>query len=129
MNLQKLLVPFLIWRLKHVSDTNFTLIMAGFVGLLAGLASVTLKTTVHLIEHLLQNNIEVTGFDYLWVFYPLIGILLMVIISKFIIKESTGHGISKVLYAISKRSSVIRKTRMYSNMLTSAITVGFGGSV
>jgi|TARA_B110000503_G_scaffold132756_2_gene209125 chloride channel protein, CIC family len=129
MNLQKLLVPFLIWRLKHVSDTNFTLIMAGFVGLLAGLASVTLKTTVHLIEHLLQNNIEVTGFDYLWVFYPLIGILLTVIISKFIIKESTGHGISKVLYAISKRSSVIRKTRMYSNMLTSAITVGFGGSV
>ena len=122
------LMPLLIWRLKHINDNNFTLIIAGFVGILAGLAAVALKTTVHLIEQVLQNNIEVTGWKYLWVFYPVMGILLTVFIAKYVLQDSTGHGISKVLYAISKRSSIIRKTRMYSNMLTSAITVGFGGS-
>ena len=128
MNSHNPLMPLLIWRLKHINDNNFTLIISGFVGLLAGLAAVTLKTTVHFIEQVLQNNIEVTGWKYLWVFYPTIGILFTVFIAKYILRDSTGHGISKVLYAISKRSSIIRKTRMYSNMLTSAITVGFGGS-
>ena len=128
MNYHNPLMPLLIWRLKHINDNNFTLIISGFVGLLAGLAAVTLKTTVHFIEQILQNNIEVTGWKYLWVFYPTIGILLTVFIAKYILHDSIGHGISKVLYAISKRSSIIRKTRIYSNMLTSAITVGFGGS-
>ncbi|MAJ52148.1 MAG: chloride channel protein [Flammeovirgaceae bacterium] len=128
MSSQNPLMPLLIWRLKHINDNNFTLIISGFVGLSAGLAAVTLKTTVHLIEQVLQNNIEVTNWKYLWVFYPVIGILLTVFVAKYLIQESTGHGISKVLYAISKRSSIIRKTRMFSNMLTSAITVGFGGS-
>ena len=128
MNYNNPLMPLLIWRLKHINDNNFTLIISGFVGLLAGLAAVTLKTTVHFIEQILQNNIEVTGWKYLWIFYPTIGILLTVFIAKYILHDSTGHGISKVLYAISKRSSIIRTTRIYSNMFTSAITVGFGGS-
>ena len=77
------LMPLLIWRLKHINDNNFTLIIAGFVGILAGLAAVALKTTVHLIEQVLQNNIEVTGWKYLWVFYPVMGILLTVFIAKY----------------------------------------------
>jgi len=129
MSTQKWLVRFLIWRLKNINDANFTLIIAGLVGLVAGLAAVTLKSTVHFIQYLLEQNLDVTGVNYLYLGYPLIGILLTVIVARLYFKEKMGHGITQILYTISKKSSIIEKTKMYSRMITSAITVGFGGSV
>ena len=120
---------FLVWRLKHVSDNNFILIVAGLIGLIAGIAAVSLKTSVHFIQALLQKNTDLAGINYLYLGYPLIGIVLTVVIAKYLLKEKLGHGITQILYAISKRSSIIRRTKMYSRMVTSAITVGFGGSV
>ena len=129
MRYSKELMHFLVWRLKHISDSNFTLIMAGIIGLIAGLAAVTLKSTVHGLQNVLERNIDITGFNYLYLGYPLVGILLTAIIARFLFKEKLGHGITHILYAISKNSSILRKTQMYSRMVTSAITVGFGGSV
>ena len=129
MRYSKVLMHFLVWRLKHISDSNFTLIMAGIIGLIAGLAAVTLKSTVHGLQNVLERNIDITGFNYLYLGYPLVGILLTAIVAKFLFKEKLGHGITHILYAISKNSSILRKTQMYSRMVTSAITVGFGGSV
>ncbi len=122
-------MPFLVWRLKHISDNNFVLIMAGLIGLIAGLAAVSLKTSVHFIQELLQRNLDLTGVNYLYIGYPLIGIVLTVLVAKYLFKEELGHGITQILYSISKNSSIIKRTRMYSRMITSAITVGFGGSV
>ncbi|MEM6831283.1 MAG: chloride channel protein, partial [Bacteroidota bacterium] len=123
------MMRFLVWRLKHVSDTNFLLITAGVIGLLSGLAAVILKSAVHTIVHYLELNQTVFGFHSLHLVYPLVGILLTVIIAKYLFNESLGHGITQILYAISKNSSIIERTKMYSRMITSAITVGFGGSV
>ncbi|MDW3197313.1 MAG: chloride channel protein [Cytophagales bacterium] len=122
-------MKFLVWRLKHISDNNFILIVAGIIGLVAGIAAVTLKTSVHFIQEVLRNNIHFPGGSFIYIAYPIIGIFLTVAISKFLFKESLGHGITQILYAISKNSSIIRRTRMYSRMITSALTVGFGGSV
>ncbi len=129
MGFRKLLSRFLVWRLKYIGDNNFTLIIAGLIGLVAGLAAVTLKTSVHIIQDLLKRNLDFTGVNYLYLSYPLIGIFLTVLLANFILKEKLGHGITQILYAISKKSSIIRRTKMYSRMVTSAITVGFGGSV
>ncbi|MBV6647944.1 MAG: chloride channel protein [Cyclobacteriaceae bacterium] len=129
MSFRKLLMRFLVWRLKHISDNNFSLIIAGIVGLFAGLAAVTLKTSVHAIQNLLQRNLDITGVNYLYLGYPLIGILLTVVVAQYITREGLGHGITQILYSISRNSSIIRRTKMYSRMVTSAITVGFGGSV
>jgi CIC family chloride channel protein len=126
---KNLLVKFLVWRLKHISDNNFMLLTAGLVGFIAGIAAVTLKTAVHFIQGVLQQNLVITEINYLYLGYPLIGILLTVLISRFVIKENLGHGITQILYSISKNSSVIQRTKMYSRMVTSALTVGFGGSV
>lgn len=125
----RLLVKFLVWRMKHISDNNFLLIIAGLIGLFSGLAAVILKSTVHGLIKYLEIGLNVFGVNYLYLVYPLIGILLTVVVSKYFFKEKLGHGITQILYAISKNSSIIRKTRMYSRMVTSAITVGFGGSV
>lgn len=116
-----------MWRMKHISNKNFVLFLAGFIGILSGLASVTLKEAVHFIQHKLGEALTLES--YLYLAFPLIGILLTVIISNLLLKEKMGHGITQILYDVSKRSSIIKKTRMYSRMLTSALTVGFGGSV
>ena len=126
---KRLLMSVLIWRLKHISDNNFILIVAGLVGLVAGLAAVSLKSAGHLIQNLLDKSLDFTGLNYLYLAYPLLGITLTVLIANYVLKEKLGHGITQILYAISKRSSIIQRTKMYSRMITSAITVGFGGSV
>ncbi|MFK7953670.1 MAG: chloride channel protein [Ekhidna sp.] len=124
-----IMIRFLVWRIKYISDNNFLLITAGLIGVFSGLAAVILKSVVHFIILKLELNQDLFGFSYIYLVYPLIGILLTVIVSKYLFKENLGHGITQILYSISKNSSIIRKTRMYSRMVTSAITVGFGGSV
>ncbi len=122
-------VKFLIWRLKHISDKNFLLVASGLIGLFAGLAAVILKTTVHYIQRFLEAGMDIANVNYLYLFLPLIGILITASIARYFLKEKLGHGITSVLYRISKRSSIIEPVKMYSRMITSAITVGLGGSV
>lgn len=124
-----LLHKFLVWRIKHISDRNFLIFLGLIIGVISGLAAVTLKWTVHFIAHLLMDNKIFESQKLLYVVYPFIGIFLTVLISRYLLKEHLGHGITNILYVISKRSSIISRAKMYSRMLTSAITVGFGGSV
>ena len=124
-----LLHKFLVWRIKHISDRNFLILLGLLIGVISGLAAVTLKWSVHSIAHLLLDNKFFESQKLLFVVYPFIGILLTVLISKYILREQLGHGITSILYMISKRSSIISRAKMYSRMITSAITVGFGGSV
>lgn len=129
MNFEKTLHKFLVWRIKHVRDRNFLIYLGVIVGLAAGLAAVVLKGSVHWIQSQLAM-LAAGDYDYLYyIVYPAIGILVTVIVSQYILKEKQGHGITSILYSISRRSSIISRTKMYSRMLTSAITVGFGGSV
>lgn len=127
--LEDLLVKFLIWRIRHISNRNFVIILAGVIGAIAGLAAVVLKTTVHYIQLLITSGFSDRLPNFLYLGFPLLGILITVLIAKYLLNEQLGHGITQILYAVAKRSSIIQKTKMYSRMLTSAITVGLGGSV
>jgi len=127
--LNNILVKILVWRLKHIRDKTFVLILSGIIGVVAGFAAVTLKGSVHLIQRFLRKGFEIEYANYLYVGYPLIGIFLTYLVAKYIFKEQLGHGITSILYAISKKSSLVSRTKMVSRMFTSALTVGFGGSV
>lgn len=120
---------FLIWRLKHLRTKNFVLILSGIVGIVAGLAAVILKVTVHHIQGFFTEGADIKYANILYIFLPLIGLLLTYTIAKYFFKDAGGHGIPDLLYTISKRGSIIPKMHMYSRAVTSAITVGFGGSV
>ncbi len=126
-DLKSLLVKFLIWRIKHISNKNFVLFLSGIVGIIAGLAAVTLKQTVHLIQKFLTQGFEY--YNFLKIALPFFGIFLTVLLARYLLKDTLGHGITNILYAISKKSGIIRRTLMYSRMITSAVTVGLGGSV
>ncbi len=88
-----------------------------------------IKRLVHFIQDLLRGGFSVEYTNYLYFIFPTIGILLVVLIIKFVLKKPVGHGIPNVLYAISKNSSIIRPYQMYASIITSSLTVGFGGSV
>ena len=120
---------FLVWRIKHISDSAFLTILGILVGIIAGLAAVTLKLTVHLIENFLKSDMTPDNTGLMQSIYPLIGIVITVVIAKYLLHEQLGHGITAILYRISKRSSIISRKKTYSRMVTSALTVGFGGSV
>ncbi len=122
-------IKFLVWRIKHLSNKNFVLLLSGVIGAVAGLAAVILKSTVHGIQYYLTSGFAVNYQNYLYLSYPLIGILITVILAKYVLKEQLGHGITSILFSISKKSSLVKKRKMFSRMFTSAITVGFGGSV
>lgn len=125
MDLNNLLNQAYVWRTKHIPDKRFVLIISGVIGFISGLAAVTLKWSVHEIHHLLSEN---RAFYYRAAF-PLFGILLTLLVARFIFGEKLGHGISVILFNISKGSSIMKKRMMVSRMITSALTVGFGGSV
>lgn len=120
---------FLIWRRHHISDTRFVMLLSIFVGIAAGLGAVVIKRSVRIIEHFLTQGFADGMHNYLYFIYPGIGLLIVVLIKKFVIKRPVGHGIPNVLYAISKNSSLIKPYQMIASIVTSSITVGFGGSV
>jgi CIC family chloride channel protein len=124
-----ILVKLLIWRLKYINDKTFVLIIAGVIGIVAGFAAVTLKETVHALQQFLTQDFTIEFANYLYLSYPFVGILLTYLVAKYLLKESLGHGITSVLYSISKKSSIITRVKTFSRMITSALTVGFGGSV
>ncbi len=126
MKANEILLKFLVWRIKNIRTRNFVLILSVLIGALSGLAAVILKTVVHYLQGFLTGG---RFPHYLSISYPLIGLILTILITKYLLREKFGHGIPDIIYSISKKSSLVERSKMYSRMITSTFTVGFGGSV
>ncbi len=120
---------FLIWRVKHISQRNFILILSFIIGILSGLASVLLKNAIHFTHHLLTGEFHIENINFLYLAYPMVGILISVFFARNIIKDNLGHGIPKILYSLSKSNGKIKSHNNYSSIIASTFTIGFGGSV
>ncbi len=118
----------LIWRNKRISEKKFVLILSLIIGVLSGLAAVLLKSTVHYTHHFLTKGFE-QGFNYGFLIFPIIGILLTVLFVKYFIKDKIGHGVSRILYALSRNNGRLKAHNNYSSIVASTLTIGFGGSV
>jgi CIC family chloride channel protein len=118
------------YRRTKISNRNFLILAALLVGVLAGLAAAVLKSLTHHIETFLQTDFQWPYKYYLYIFFPLIGIFLSVFyVRRFIRRGKFESGLTPILYAISKKSSKVEPHNIYSQIITAAITVGFGGSV
>jgi CIC family chloride channel protein len=104
----------------------FLSIIAGTAG---GLGAVIIKNGVRLIDDVLTQGFSDEYSQVMFIFYPAIGLLASSLIIRYIIRNKVGHGIPNVLYAISKNNGIMRSFQMYASIITSSITVGFGGSV
>ncbi len=123
-----LLRKFLIWKYKHISERNFVYILSVLVGLLAGLGIVTLKNITHFIQALLEGKI-IEGSSAFYFIFPIIGLSLVFIFQKYILKKNISHGITSALHSISRRNGIIKPFKIYAPLIAAPLTVGFGGSV
>ena len=122
----------LIWGplralLHNVPENRVLLGLSVVTGVLCGLAAVLLKVSIHAIQGLLSSWFGATYWAYLLL--PGVGMLLSLLIVRYVIRDNIGHGVTKVLQAVSKNESRIKKHNCWSSIVTSALTIGFGGSV
>jgi len=98
------------------------------VGLFAGIGSVIIKNLTYILSNLLKNNYIDKYFSEFYFVTPAIGFILVILISKYIIKKKVGHGIPTALASLSKREGRMDFKDIFSSALTAPITVSFGGS-
>lgn len=116
----------IIFLRHHLSDKQFLIVSSIIVGLLSGGAAVILKSFVHSIQHWVERYSYEDFF--LVIFFPLVGIAFTVILINTVWKNTFKKGSAEITYAITKKSSQLPISHTYSHIITSAITVGFGGS-
>jgi len=117
------------WIHEKTSEKQFLIFSSILVGISAGIAAVILKLFVHAIRHYLVDEFLLKyDFKYLYLVLPLIGIGVTILIIKYILHNQLSKGNTDILFSIAKKSSFLPFRQMYSHVITSAFTVGFGGS-
>lgn len=129
MSVPKFHNKFLLWRDAHIKERHFLLFVCFLVGIFTALAAYILKESIHFIQRFLTENFSQTGANYLYLLYPIVGILIAGLFVRYIVKDDISHGVTRILHAISQRKSRIKPHNMYTSIIASSVTIGFGGSV
>ena len=117
------------WRERHMSEKHLVLLLSFFVGTFSAAAAALLKSFIHFIQQLVENQLIADERTWWYLITPVIGITLAALFVKYIVRDDISHGITKILYAISQRKSIIKAHNMWSSVVGSGLTIGFGGSV
>lgn len=120
---------FLQWREKHIKEKTFVLFLSLLVGIAGGLAAMLLKYLIHLISGTLTAKVQINAGNYLFIILPAIGVILAALYVRYAVKDNISHGVTRVLYAISQNKSRLKRHNMYTSVIASSVTIGFGGSV
>ena len=115
--------------LMKLSEREVMMILSLFVGIACGLAAVLLKSCIEFIHHGLTSWFDSEVYNALYLIYPGIGMILAMLFVRYVVKDNIGHGVTKVLVAVSKNESKIKPHNMWTSILASSVTIGFGGSV
>ena len=124
----KILAP-LRHLLHRLPERNVMIILSLFVGVACGLASVLLKILIEFFHHNLTSLFADQAYNYFYLICPGIGMLIAMLFVKYVVKDNIGHGVTKVLQAVSKNESKIKPHNMWTSVAASSVTIGFGGSV
>ena len=114
---------------KRLSERQTLLILAVIVGALAGVATYLFEILLHLIKSALVNWFDADTFHILYLIYPAIGIVLATLFVRYIVRDNISEGVTRVLYAMSRKGSNIAGHNCWTSMVGGAVTIGFGGSV
>jgi CIC family chloride channel protein len=117
------------YLLRKLTRRNYLILACILIGLVAGLAAVAMKVMVHWVEEQVQQGLGYSHSNYIWLFLtPIVGILLSVTYEQRFLGGKLIKGITKILYAITRRKGELDYRDMYGHLVTSALTVGMGGS-
>ena len=118
-----------LWRMKHMSERGFITLLSIIIGVIAGMGAVVIKNTIRLTHRVVDAFVSNEVHNYIYFALPILGIFITVLVIKYIVRDKVIHGIPTVLHSISKRKGRIKSHNLYSSVITSSLTVGFGGSV
>ena len=99
-NFDSWFLRLLVWREKHIKERNFVLVLALIVGIISGFAALLLKYLIHVISGALTSSVEISGGNYLYLLWPVLGILITSIFVRYVVRDNISHGVTRVLYAI-----------------------------
>ena len=118
------------WRYAHISEKQFMLLLSLPTGFLAGISAIIIKKLAHYIRDYFYNIATTdNNYDLLFFILPAIGIFLTILFCRYVLKRDVGHGIPGILYAIQKNKGAVKPYNTFASIITSSLTVGFGGSV
>ncbi|PKO98259.1 MAG: chloride channel protein [Bacteroidetes bacterium HGW-Bacteroidetes-8] len=123
------LLKYFSSQMLKLSESKMLVLLAFITGLMSGFAAVLLKNLIHFFAWLLKGWFNTTAESSLYLIYPGVGMLIAYLLVRYLIKENIGHGVTKVLLAISKNDSKIKPHNTWSSIAASSVTIGFGGSV
>lgn len=129
MTAKALLGSTVSWSRAHLSERQYILFLAFLVGIFTALAGQLLKWLIEEIPALLTSQFDASKSQWLFLVYPMVGILLSALFVKYIVRDNISHGITKILFAISRGQGIIRTHNCWSSLIASSFTIGFGGSV
>ncbi len=122
-------MSFLLWRERHIKEKNFVLVLALLVGIFSGCAAIVLKFLIHFISTVLTGGINMESGNYLYILLPAVGVILTALYVRYVVRDNISHGVTRVLYAISQNKSRLKPHNIYTSIVASSVTIGFGGSV
>jgi chloride channel protein, CIC family len=128
-SIKQILFSYLNWQSKYINHRNFLIILCILIGIIAGFSAVILKRTANFFEHLLSNSLQGSFFQNSFFLFPIIGIVLTVLVVRWLLKGQMQTGVGHIIYSIAKQRSYLDKNNIWSHLLTSALTVSMGGSV
>ena len=117
------------WRKRNLSDHHFLILLCVIAGVAAGFGAVIIKHIVSFIEAGLTSRFTKDYQNYLYLLYPSLGVFITVAFIRYILRRPVGDGVPNILHAISKNNGIIKGYQTFASIITSSLTVGFGGSV
>lgn len=119
----------LMWREKHIKEKTFVIILALIVGIVSGFAALLLKFLISAIATFLTSKLSLTSGNYLYLIWPIVGVFIVSLFVRYVVRDNISHGVTRVLYAISQKKSRLKIHNMWTSLVASSVTIGFGGSV
>jgi chloride channel protein, CIC family len=118
-----------LWVDKNFGNNNTILLLSFFIGVLGATAAIVIKNLLHFTTTLLSTAFPEAQLNYFYLAFPFVGIILTVLYVTFFVKDDINHGVSIVLNSIGNYNGKLRRHNIYTSMVASSVTVGFGGSV
>lgn len=127
--LEEYFIRFLRWKDKNVKERQFILLLSFLVGIACAIAAHILKFLIETLHHFVNSHFAEGDLNYLYLATPIIGVFLAYSYVKYFVKDDISHGVTKIMFAISQKKARIKKHNMWSSIIASSLTIGFGGSV
>jgi len=88
------------WREKHIGQRQFILVLSVVIGFATSVAANLLKGFIHFIQNFVTESTSRIELYYWYLIFPWGGILLVSLFVRYIVKDDSRHGVTRILYAI-----------------------------